>query len=346
MTTAILRTPYIDTVPTAGGKPAQMRISPAGDLWVVNFGAGGSPNKPYGIEAYSLANPRAPSRISFTGAPTFPWFNVESIVFSGTTMFAVANSNNSLNAVNVAVPAAPAVIGAGLALGSNTFDLAISPSTPHVIVPQSAAPGLRVVDVTVPAAMVIVSTTAGSYLGADTSLWPLVVVTEIATGQLRVYDMTIPAAPVLVGSLALSTNIRRLVVDPTTHVAYVATTAATAGAPLGGGQVIYVVNLAVPAAPALLATIPCAVAGDDTPLRLATFAGRRILSVPMNSQSFNPGRLQTFDVTTPAAPTFLHAVDVGQVVYDAILGAQFTYVANRGGAQELLVLDTRFLATP
>lgn len=346
MTTAFLGSAYFNSIPTAGGKPAQMRVSPAGDLWLVNFGAGGTPNKVYGIEAYSLANPLAPTRLSFTGSPTFAWFNVEQIRFRATTMFAIATSTNSIQAVDITSPAAPTQIGAGLVLAATPVDFALSADQLTAVVACSAG-GLRAVDITTPAAMVALGgVVAGTFLGVDTSLWPLVIVTESATGQLRIYDYTAPAAPVLVGSVALpvtvaTTGLRRVVVDTTTNTAFVAV---TGGGPLTGGQAIYAVNIAVPAAPVLVATIPCAVAGDDTPISIVSASGKRVLVVPLNSQSFSPARIETFDVTTPSSPKFLRGLDLGQVVYDVMVLGAVTYASNRGGAQELLVLDSRFLA--
>ena len=342
--TTYLRPVYLNAIPTAGGKPAQMRRSPAGDLWLVNFGSGGTPSKAYGIEAYSLANPNAPMRLSYTGSPTFSWFNVEQIRFRGTTLFALATSTNSIQAVNTSNPAAPTQIGAGLVLAATPFDFDLSADQITAVVACNAG-GLRAVDVTNPAAMAAIGTVAGTFLGVDTSLWPLVVVTENATGQLRIYDYTVPAAPVLVGSVPIpvtlaTTGVRRLVVDTTTNTAFVAV---TGGGPVTGGQTIYVVNIAVPAAPAIIATIPCAVAGDDTSLSVVSANGRRVLVVPLNSQSFSPGRIETFDVTTPSAPKFLMGLDLGQVIYDVLVLGPVSYVSNRGGAQELLVVDSRFL---
>lgn len=342
--TTLLRGAYLNAIPTAGGKPAQMRVSPAGDLWVVNFGAGGTPNKVYGIEAYSLANPLAPARLSFTGSPTFTWFSVEQIRFRATTLFALATSNNSIQAVDITNPAAPTQIGAGLVLAATPIDFDLSANQLTAVVACNAA-GLRAVDITNPAAMAALGTVAGTFLGVDTSLWPLVVVTEAATGQLRIYDYTVPAAPVLVGSVVLpvtvaTTGLRRVVVDTTTNTAFVAV---TGGGPTTGGQAVYVVNIAVPAAPVLIATIPCAVAGDDTPLSVVTASGRRVLIVPLNSQSFSPARIETFDVSTPSTPKFLMGLELAQIIYDVVVRGAVTYVGNRGGAQELLVIDSRFL---
>lgn len=344
MTTSTRGSAYLNTIPTFGGKPAQMRVSPAGDLWLVNFGAGGTPNKVYGIEAYSLANPLAPARLSFTGSPTFSWFNVEQIRFRATTLFAIATSNNSIQAVNITNPAAPTQIGAGLVLAAAPFDFDLSADQLTAVVACNPG-GLRAVDVTTPAAMAALSTVAGSFMGVDTSLWPLVVVTESATGQLRIYDYTVPAAPVLVGSVVLpvtvaTTGLRRVVVDTATNTAFVAV---TGGGPSTGGQAIYVVNIAVPSAPALIATIPCAVAGDDTPISLVFANNRRVLVVPLNSQSFSPSRIETFDVTSPSAPTFLMGLELGQIVYDVLVRGAVTYAGNRGGAQELFVIESKFL---
>ena len=69
-----------------------------------------------------------------------------------------------------------------------------------------------------------------------------------------------------------------------------------------------------------------------------------MLVVPLNSQSFSPARIETFDVTTPSAPTFILGLELAQVVYDVMVRGSVTYVGNRGGAQELLVIDSRFLA--
>ncbi len=299
---------------------------------MIMFG-GGTPTKPYGIEAYSIAVPEHPVSLSFLGAPTLGWFNTENIQITGTTLFAIATSNNSLNALDISVPAAPAVIvGGNLPLGGIPFDHALSPSGTIAVVAQVTGAGLRVVDVSVPSAMAILASVPDVYYGVDTSLWPLVVVTSTTgAGSIRVYDLTVPAAPVLVGSLALSTGVRRLVVDPTTNVAYVATTT---------GQRIFVVDLSTPSAPALLSTILCSVAGDDTPLHLTTSAGRTILLVPMNAQTVSPGRIQTFDVTNPAVPVFLRGLELGQVIYDLTVNGNVTYVSNRGNPQELMVIES------
>jgi hypothetical protein len=311
-------------------------LSPAGDLWLIMFGLGGNPSKPYGIESYSLANPDVPSPLSFLGAPTLPWFNTEALKITGTTLFAVATSNSSLNALDISNPSAPAtILGGNLALGGTPFDLALNPSGTIAIVAETTGAGLRVVDISNPSAMSILASVPNSYFGVDTTLWPLVVVTSnTAPGQIRVYDLTIPAAPTLVGSLNLSTAVRRLVVDEDTQIAYVA---------VNGGQVIYVVDLTTPTAPVLLATIPCSIAGDDTPLHLSTYGGRKILFAPLNSQSFNPGRIQTFDVTVPSNPTFLRGVDMGQIIYDLSPVGDRVYVSNRGGAQEIFTLPIESL---
>lgn len=326
-------------IPSQGGKPAALVKSPAGDLWVVNFGSGGSPSKAYGIEAYSLANPERPVRLSFTGSPTFAWFNVEQIAFFGVTLFAVANgASPRIAAVNTTNPAAPVQYpGTPLVLGAGSiFDLTLSQSGAYAAVPQAGGAGLSIVNASNPAAMAVTwSLGVGQYAAVDGSYWAgagaRLLASNIVAGVLEVWDVSaLPAPPTLVSSLPLSTNIRRIVVDTVTNTAFVAT---------ASEQRIFVVDLTNLAAPVLLGTIPVGVGGDDTPLRIVGYAGRRILVVPLNANSVNPGRIQTFDVTTPSAPTFLRALQIGQNVYDCLPDGNVGYVANRGGAQELLVID-------
>lgn len=327
-------------LPSAGGKPAALAKSPAGQLWMVSFGAGGSPSKAYGIEAYSLANPERPARLSFTGSPTFAWFSVEQIAFFGVTLFAVANgASPRIAAVNTTNPAAPVQYpGTPLVLGAGSiYDLALSQSGAYAAVPQAGGAGLSIVSVANPAAMAVTwSLGAGQYVAVDGSYWTggagaRLLAANIVAGTLEVWDVaSLPAAPTLVASLPLSTNIRRIVVDTTTNTAFIAT---------ASEQRIFVVDLTNLAAPVLLGTIPVGVGGDDTPLRIVGHAGRRVLVVPLNANSVNPGRVQTFDVTTPSAPTFLRVLQIGQNVYDCLPDGGVAYVSNRGGAQELLVVD-------
>lgn len=338
----LYKSPMTSVLPTIGGKPAVQRLSPAGQLWLVCFGAGGAPNKPYRIECYSLANPAAPALVSSTGTPTFPWFNVYQLRFVGTTLFAAAGGPSAqVVAVNTTVPSAPVTISsiAMAGAGNFPFDLAIEPGNTWAIAACNAL-GLQAINVSNPAAMVLGSLVPGNFSSVDTTLWPYVVATNTTTGKLDVYDYTVPAAPVLVSSsVVLAQAIRRVVVDPTTSVAYLQTNGNPTGTPTGGGQVIYILDCsALPAAPALLATLPFSngSGADDLPAHLFTFAGRRILMSGCGSTT--PGRIQTFDVTAPAAPVPLFALDLAQNCFDAFPLGDHVYVSNRQGAQELITV--------
>jgi hypothetical protein len=348
------RSAMTSVVPTIGGKPAVQRVSPAGDLWLVCFGAGGTPSKPYRVECYSVATPGSPALISSTGTPTFTWFNVYQIRFGAplnpTVMFATAGGPGpagQIVSVNCAVPAAPVTI-MGLSLGGGganlPFDMDIEPSGTYAVIAQVGI-GLRLVDVSVPAAMAIVSTAAGTTgcISVDASLWPFVVMGDSTLGTLRIIDYTVPAVPVAVGSVALSTSVRRVLVDTTTNIAYVQTNGTPNGLPTGGGQCIYVVDVSVPAAPVRIATIPFSngSGADDLPLHLMTVAGKRILMSGCGSTT--PGRIQTFDVTVPASPKPILMLDLAQNCFDATKIGDYLYVSNRQGAQELITVGAHAL---
>jgi len=337
----LYKSPMTSVLPTIGGKPAVQRLSPAGNLWMVCFGAGGTPNKPYKIECYSLTNPAEPKLLSSTGAPTFPWFNVYQLRFIGTTLFAAAGGPSAqVVAVNTTVPTAPVTISsiAMAGAGNFPFDLDIEPGGVWAIAACNAL-GLQAINVSNPAAMVLGSLVAGNFSSVDTTLWPFVVATNTTTGKLDVFDYTVPAAPVLVGSSVVLTQvIRRVVIDPTTKVAYIQTNGVPNGAPTGGGQVIYIVDCNAPALPVLLATLPFSngSGADDLPAHLFTAGGKRILMSGCGSTT--PGRIQTFDVTAPAAPKPLFALDLAQNCFDAMPLGDYVYVSNRQGAQELITV--------
>lgn len=327
-------------LPTAGGKPAQQCLDGSGRLWVVNFGADGSPSKPYGLECYDIAtDPAHPKRLSFTGSPSFVWFTVEDIQVAGATLFAVANGPlpQTLRAVDISVPSAPTNLGS-INLDGQVYSLALSPSGTTAIVAQSAGSGLRVVDVTLPGAMAILASVAGSFIAVDTTLWPYVLASNITTGRLEVYDLTVLATPVLVGFLALSANIRRMVVDAARRIVYLATTTS---------QVIYVIGIGNVMAPVLVTTIPCSIAGDDTPIRLTSWGEKTLLVVPMNAQDFNPASLWVFDVADVSVPVLAQVFVYGNILFDCLVVGDYAYLCNRGGGQELVAVtaDT-VLGTP
>ena len=335
--------PVTSVVPSKGGKPANMGVSPAGNLWMACFGSGGSPSKPYRIEAYDITtDPARPKLLSSTGSPTFAWFNVEQLVFRGTVMFAAAHPVVSgIYAVDISNPIAPANLGS-YAGGAPSYDLALSSDGNTAALPlSSGAGGVAFVNVTNPAAMALLSTVGApnAFVSVETSLWPIVYATDITTGTLRIYDATVPAAPLTLGTLAIDTNIRRMVADGPNKKLYIASTT---------DQLIYVVDIANNAAPTLLTTIPCGIFGDDTPvhLSLSVVGGRTILLVPMGGQDVNPGSIQSFDVTVPASPKFLRNFYVGQNVSDAQTVGSYIYASNRGGAQELITIQSSMLLNP
>ena len=335
--------PVTSVVPSKGGKPANMGVSPAGNLWMVCFGSGGSPSKPYRIEAYDITtDPARPKLLSSTGSPTFAWFNVEQLVFRGTVMFAAAHPVVSgIYAVDISNPIAPANLGS-YAGGAPSYDLALSSDGNTAALPlSSGAGGVAFVNVTNPAAMALLSTVGApnAFVSVETSLWPIVYATDITTGTLRIYDATVPAAPLTLGTLAIDTNIRRMVADGPNKKLYIASTT---------DQLIYVVDITNNAAPTLLTTIPCGIFGDDTPvhLSLSVVGGRTILLVPMGGQDVNPGSIQSFDVTVPASPKFLRNFYVGQNMSDAQAVGPYIYASNRGGAQELITFQSSMLLNP
>ena len=329
--------PFSSILPSVGGKPAQMRVSPAGNLWMVDFGSGGNPSKVYGLECFDVTtDPSHPARVSFTGSPTFAWFNVEQIRFVGVTLFALSNDGaaRALHSVDTTNPLLPTNISS-VAMDGTCLDFDINPAGTIAVVAQSAGSGLRIVDISNPAAMVIVASVAGQFSAVDATNYPTVWVSNVLTGQLQAYDLTVPAVPTLLGSLALSTNIRRMIIDGATNVAYVATTVS---------QVIYSVNIATPAAPALLATFPCSIGGDDTPIRLVTApGGQKLLVAPMNLYDSSPASVWTIDVSSPASPKFFRALLTSSGTFDCIIQNGFAYIANRLEAQELVTVYARAL---
>ena len=337
--------PITSVLPSKGGKPANMCVSPAGQLWMICFGAGGSPNKPYRIEAYDITtDPSHPALISSTGSPTFAWFNVEQLVFRGTTMFAAAHPVvNGIYAVDTTNPAAPTNLGsyAGGA-GTTSYDLALSANGNTAVLPlNGGAGGLAFVDVTAPGAMALLTTVGApnSFVSVVTSLWPIVYAADITSGTLRIYDATVPAAPTALGTLNIDTNIRRMVVDAVHQKLFIASTT---------DQLIYVVDIANNAAPTLVTTIPCGIFGDDTSIhmRLSVIGGRTILLVPMSAQDANPGAIQSFDVTVATSPKFLRNFYLGQNMSDAQAVGPYIYASNRGGAQELITFQSSMLLNP
>jgi hypothetical protein len=335
---------YTAIVPSLGGKPAQMQRDPSGRLWMVNFGSGGSPNKPYGIECYSLATPGAPARISYTGSPTFSWFNVEQIRFSTPNILvAIANgpaAGFGIHTVDITNPTAPTNITppAGILFPTPTvgaYDMALSPNGLTAFVANQTN-GLLAYDLTVAATPTLISTSLGNFVSVDTTMFPIVAACDITLGQIRFYDYTVLTAPVLLSSLPLSTAIRRMAVDPATKTVFVATTSATTGA-----QIIYVVNAATIAAPTIITTFPSNVFGDDTPIRFFVNShGQKILSVPSNGQDASPGTVTFFNVTNPASPKTLDIFEGSHIPFDCILVGTYAYVADRGGAQSLRAFVT------
>jgi hypothetical protein len=352
--------------PTLGGKPAVQRISPAGQLWLICFGTGGTPSKPYGVEVYDVTtDPSAPRRLLFwsasTPAPVGPviWYNAYVIKFVGTTMFLVNGGYmvgatptvaNQFRAVDTTIPTAPANVGlltmpvAGAA--NAPFDFGISSDKLTACIACQGTGGLVFADITNPAAMTEFAGArvtqallpASQWAGVDTSLWPYVVASDYGNGVLRIYDATnvrTNVPPTLIGSLPLNTGIRRVTVDPITRIAYVQ---------LKTTQQIAVVDLATNiAAPTVFSYIPFPGATSDELVPRIVHRAGRVLMISCTSCA-SPGRVETWDVTVPAAPTFVRYLESAQSLFDLAIGpGDYTYVSNRGGEQELVAINTNAL---
>ncbi len=351
------RNPVTYALPAAGGKCTNMQISPAGDLWMVDFGNGGFPSKQYGIECFDITtNPLKPTRKGFMGQaggnptnPTVAWFNVEQIKFVGAMMFATANANGSaspnlvsIDTTNPAAPVVNQVFNLGASATGSIYDLAISADGTKAGVPQAGTGGLKIVDISTPTAMSVLGSVSGGgqqFVSVDGTYWtgptPYLLTCEISLGQFRIYDVTNPAAPALTGSLALSTGIRRMVVDQANNLVYIVPSAT---------QVVYIVDISNKAAPALIGSLSflAGTAGDDVPIRIATLpGGKRVLVVP--TVGSGQGRITLFDLTVPTAPVYIASVSVAPNPFDCLIMGSYAYVSNRAGAQELLVIPTNTL---
>jgi hypothetical protein len=59
--------------------------------------------------------------------------------------------------------------------------------------------------------------------------------------------------------------------------------------------------------------------------------------------SSGPGRIETWDVTNPAAPFRRKLTEFAQTLFYLVIANGRYYVGNRGGEQELLTVDPSFL---
>ena len=352
----------VGMLPALGGKPAALVVSPAGQLWCIDFGNGGSPSKPYGFEVYDITtNPAAPARVGYwlqnVGGSAPAWFNVYVIKFVGTTMFATVNGNgpsNALKSVDTTNPAAPTNLGS-LALPGVCQDLAISTDNLTAISPGNGVGGLNFSDISNPAALAAFAGAAvtqailptSSWYGVDAQLWPILFTTDYGNGFLRVYDCTnvrTNVPPTLIGSLnfasapvgtslASPTGIRKLTLDPLTNLLYVVNQS---------GQYVSIVNVATPATPVFVSTFPFGCGGSSELKPRILHTGGKVLFVMCTGAS-GPGRIEVWDVTVPATPTRVRFYEGMQALFDIIPNATYSYVSNRGGEQELVTLLTETL---
>ena len=353
------RGPIVSSYPSAGGKPAVLRVDGAGVLWMIDFGTGGAPSKLAGLDSYDITtNPLAPVRLgSWLNTLGAAFFNTYQMRFRGTVGFFVAAglapaaASNRLWAVDCSAPALPVVLGFGLTAGTAAqfpFDLALSSDSLTAAVGCEGAFGLQFWNITAPGAMVQYAATTVPALtvnGLDAASWPTLFVTDGVTGTLRAYDCSTVTAniapPPLLGTLALSAGVRRVTVDPVRNLAYVV---------MKTEQQVVIVDITTPAAMVVLSRIPIGVGTSDEvqPVFFTyTPPGGVAINVLLQCTSCtSPGRIETWDVTVPASPKIIKQSESGQNLFYAditklALGA--LYASNRNGEQELLTLDPSFL---
>lgn len=368
------------SLPSTVGKPAVMRLDGAGTprLWMIGFGTGGSPSKGFGIQGFDISGALPASLGAWIGQAVagsggyastgnLGPYNIYQMRFRGTTCFlsaggvstnGTASAGNRLWAVDTTNPAAVTLLGPGFLQFSTVgtqypydFDLGNGGNT--AIVGFVGTGGIAFVNVTNPAAMTLLPATIPGITvgGINAAQWPIVWISDHASGTLRSYDCSaVPTggAAVLLGTSAagvLSTGASRVTIDTVRNLAYVCD---TGGGVLGPVQGLAIFGIANPAAPTLISRIPAAVGGSSE-LQPVTYdytnpntgVVSHMLLVCCGASS--PGRIETWDVSNPISPALVKVMEAAQALFYAVFANGMLYVGNRGGEQELLVIDQRYL---
>ena len=268
--------------------------------------------------------------LNVNAAPT--GVNPRQIVISGSYLYLVNYSSNSLQIFDISAPAQPALVGS-VATASGPIYLAVSGNYAYVV--NNAGNTLQIFDVTsktAPAPVGSVATSSSPYSVAISGNYAYV--TTSGGNNLQIFNVATKTAPALAGAIGAGTNPEDVAVSG--NYAYVlnysnnslqtfnvsnpagpslANTLITAGGAYHmalSGNYLYVANylgsvftiysLANPAAPALVSMTPTS---DAFPFAIAV-SGNIVYLTSVGSSS-----LLAYDVSNPAAPVSLGKISMG-----------------------------------
>ena len=234
--------------------------------------------------------------------------NPTAVAVSGTTAYVVNQSSNTLQAFDVANPAAPVLLGFANT-GTDPYAVAVSGTTAYVV--NRTSNTLQAFNVANPAAPVLLgfaNTDTGPVNVAVSGTTAYVVNSTSST--LQAFNVANPAAPALLGTVATGSNPISVAVSGTTAYVVNATS-----------NTLQAFSVANPAAPALLGTVATGTGPNGV-------AVSGTMAYVVNTTS---NTLQAFNVANPAAPALLGTVATGAGPISVAVSGTAAYVVNLFG---------------
>ncbi|MCB9166233.1 MAG: hypothetical protein H6595_02015 [Flavobacteriales bacterium] len=210
-----------------------------------------------------------------------------------------------------------------LGMGTPPTSVAVSGNYAYVVVPGT--PGLKVIDISDPAAPAQTGSLAfGSSPRACAVSGNYAYVVDPAADELFVVDVSDPTAPTLTGSLGVGTNVYMVAVSG--NYAYVVD---------GGTDDLKVIDVSDPAAPALTGSLGL----GNTPHSVAV-SGNYAYVVDLSSDD-----LKVIDISNPSLPVLTGSLGMGTYPYFVAVQGSYAYVVD-GQTNDLSVIDISNPAAP
>jgi len=270
-----------------------------------------------GLLVVDVSDPAHPVEVGALDTPGYAY----GITVSGTLAY-VADAWEGLRVVNLTDPAHPTLLGVYDTPGW-ALNVAVAGTTAYV---ADGAFGLHIVDVSDPAHPAEIGALGGMGLARRVAVAGDVAYMADLREGLRLIDVTAPARPVQIGLYSLLAEARRVAVAG--HYAYVA----------AGFSGLRIVDIADPSHPREVGAFDL---GDDG-YGGQSYASSVVVSgtyVYLASHLHGPLNFHVFDVSDPAFPNRISAINCCGANREIALQDEIVYVADEGGLSLVSVAD-------